>query len=101
VLKSSGTGIADERSTRASPLTDTDARALLRAVDEVWIARGRGLDRRPAKRCRPADLRGPTGGYRAPIVRRGRTLLVGFHRAALDELLGGGATARAAAPEPS
>ena len=35
------------------------------------------------------ELRGPTGKIRAPLVRRGRTLLVGFHRDSLAALLAG------------
>jgi arsenate reductase-like glutaredoxin family protein len=34
-----------------------------------------------------AVMLGPTGNLRAPTVRRGRTLLVGFHEDAYRELL--------------
>jgi len=64
-------------------------RALLASVREVVIARGKKAERRPAGEVRPADLKGPTGNFRAPIVRRGKTLLVGFHRESLEELVGG------------
>jgi hypothetical protein len=87
VLTKSKSRVLEERSTRKTPLTDADARRLLAQVDEVWIARGRAIDRKPARRAKPGDLKGPTGGYRAPIVRRGGTLLVGFQEAALRELL--------------
>ncbi|HRC85608.1 MAG TPA: hypothetical protein PK413_08365, partial [Thermoanaerobaculia bacterium] len=33
------------------------------------------------------SLKGPTGGYRAPILLQGRTLLVGFNEEALRSLL--------------
>ena len=36
---------------------------------------------------KPAALKGPTGNYRSPIVRRGKTLLVGFNQEALEKLL--------------
>jgi hypothetical protein len=36
---------------------------------------------------KPADLKGPTGNYRAPIVRKGKTLLVGFNLDALEKLV--------------
>ncbi len=75
-----------ERTTR-EPMSDADARKLLGDVDEVIIARGRRAEHRPAREVRPADLRGPTGNIRAPLVRRGRTLLVGFHPESLAALL--------------
>jgi hypothetical protein len=87
VLRRAKAEIAEERSTRRSPLSDAEARALLAAVDEVLVARGRVIARLPAKRARLADLRGPTGKYRAPMLRRGRTLLVGLHAEALGRLL--------------
>jgi hypothetical protein len=87
VLEQAGFRIAEERSTRASPLTEAEARALLREVDEVWIARGPALERRPSRAVRAADLRGPTGRIRAPIVRRGAVLLVGFREEGLRELV--------------
>jgi hypothetical protein len=34
------------------------------------------------------DLRGPTGNFRAPMVRIGRRLLVGFHEETLRKELG-------------
>ncbi|HEX9801584.1 MAG TPA: hypothetical protein VGC00_15610 [Thermoanaerobaculia bacterium] len=89
MLERTKSRVEEERSTRLTPLTDADARALLAAVDELLVARGRSIERVPAKRARLADLRGPTGNYRAPLVRRGRTLLVGFHPATLARLLAG------------
>jgi len=89
VLSKTKSEVAEERSSRQAPLADAEARALLAAVDEVRVARGRRVERKAARDATLADLRGPTGGYRAPIVRRGRTLLVGFHAEALGELLAG------------
>jgi hypothetical protein len=33
-------------------------------------------------------LLGPTGNLRAPVIRTGRTLIIGFHDPTYDELLG-------------
>lgn len=76
----------EERSTRR-PLGEAEVRALIEAVDEVTIARAGRAESRSARAVTPDDLRGPTGGFRAPIVRRGRQLLVGFHAATLERLL--------------
>jgi hypothetical protein len=86
VLDGQHAQVGEERSTR-DPLDDSEVRALLAAVDEVVIARGRKAERRPARALAPDDLRGPTGRIRAPIVRRGRRLLVGFHPETLESLL--------------
>lgn len=89
MLSRTGTTVGEERSSRKQPLSDADARALLSQVDEILVARGRQVERKAARSAELADLKGPTGNYRAPIVRRGRTLLVGFHAEALSGLLAG------------
>ena len=75
-----------ERSTR-EPLTDAEAKALLATVAEVWIARAGKAERRAAGAVAVADLKGPTGGIRAPLLRRGRSLFVGFGATTLKEWL--------------
>jgi arsenate reductase-like glutaredoxin family protein len=81
-----GVAANDERSTK-QPLSDPEVRALLGEVDEVWIARGAKIDRRATRDVGVDDLRGPTGGIRAPLLRRDRRLLVGFRESTLKEWL--------------
>jgi len=88
VLEATATKVAEERSSRKQPLSDAEARALLASVEEVLVARGKKIERKAAKQARLVDLKGPSGNYRAPLVRRGKTLLVGFHADSLAELLG-------------
>lgn len=85
-LAERGVVVRDERSTR-EPFSEAEVVALLDAVREVWLTRGRKVDERPAAAVRPDDLRGPTGGFRAPMLRRGRRLLVGFDAATVDRFL--------------
>ena len=82
--------IKEERAARKEPLSDAEARKLLASVDEVVISKGKASRTLAAKDAKVADLRGPTGNIRAPIVRKGRTLLVGFNEAALKDLIGSG-----------
>jgi hypothetical protein len=89
VLEAHGAAVAEERSCRGRPLSDREVRELLRAVSRVIVARGRAVVELRAADVAPTDLKGPTGNYRAPLVRRGATLLVGFHREALERLLSG------------
>jgi len=71
-----------------------EALALVRGVDEVYAAKGTRVvhvDLRKEKPDEPtlrALLLGPTGNLRAPTLRRGRTLIVGFDEATYARLLG-------------
>lgn len=87
VLDSHAVALAEERSAGRAPLGDADARALLGTVDTVIVAKGKSSRTLVASETALADLKGPTGGYRAPMVRKGRTLLVGFSEEALSRLL--------------
>jgi len=87
VLESRGAAVAEERSSRKAPLSDAEAEALLAAADTVIVARGKRLTIMTADEASTGDLKGPTGNYRAPMIRKGGTLLVGFHAEALSDLV--------------
>ncbi len=87
MLEKSKSDVRDERPARSRPLTDADAKALLKEVDEVTLARGKTARTLPAREVSLGDLRGPTGNFRAPMLRVGRRLLVGWHEESLRELL--------------
>lgn len=87
MLDAAKTKVKEERSSRR-PMTDEEARDLLASVDEVVLARGRARRTLAAREATLDDLRGPTGGFRAPMVKAGRRLLVGFNKDALEETLG-------------
>jgi hypothetical protein len=79
--------VHEERNSRKAPLSDTDARDLLASVTKVIVAKGKKSVELPAAKARIDDLKGPTGNYRAPMVRKGKTLLVGFHAETLESLV--------------
>jgi len=64
-----------------------------RDVDQIYVAKGKKVIQVDLKTSRPARaellalLLGPTGGLRAPTVRVGRTLLVGFSEEAYAKVL--------------
>jgi len=64
-----------------------------RGVDEIYVAKGKKAVHVDLKTSRPgkgellALLLGPTGGLRAPTLRVGRTLLVGFNEEAYAKIL--------------
>lgn len=79
--------ISEERSSKSAPLKDADVKALLASVDEVVVAKGKKAVALAAKEATLDGLKGPTGSYRAPMLRVGRKLLVGFHPETLEALL--------------
>ena len=88
MLENSQTTITEERNSRKNPLTDEEARELVATVATVWVAKGKKIRRLASAETELDDLKGPTGNYRAPIVRVGDSLLVGFHPESLRKLAG-------------
>ena len=81
----------------AKKATITRQRALdvLEGVDELYATKGKKVIHVDFKRDKPDRatieglLIGPSGNLRAPTLRRGRTLLVGFDEATYAKVLGG------------
>ncbi len=80
--------VATTRKAKPEPLSEKDVRGLLKEVDDVVIAKGKSARTVPARDATLDDLRGPTGNFRAPMMRIGRRLLVGFHEESLLRELG-------------
>jgi arsenate reductase-like glutaredoxin family protein len=78
---------------RKNTLKEKEALALVQDVDEIYASKGKQvvhLDLKQTKPDKPALLGlllGPTGNLRAPTLRKGRTLLVGFDEAAYNKVL--------------
>jgi arsenate reductase-like glutaredoxin family protein len=75
------------------PRGKTEALALAKTVDRIVAAKGKKIVTFDMKKDRPDEatllshLLGPTGNLRAPTIRKGRTLLVGFNPDAYDAVL--------------
>lgn len=73
-------------------LQGDDARALLKGANRLLVAKGKKLqtfDRAALKGDDAvAAMLGPTGNLRAPTVKVGKTLVVGFSEDAYREALG-------------
>jgi len=67
---------------------------VLADVDEMYVARGKRVVHVDLRSGRPSRsqllelLLGPTGNLRAPTLRQGRTLLVGFEETTYKKVLG-------------
>lgn len=77
----------EERHSRKEPLDDAEARQLVESVKRVLVTRGRKVEEFDPASVDVDQFKGRTGNYRAPIVRIGDTLLVGFHAETLGELV--------------
>ena len=84
--------VVDARKTR---LGRAEALALAKAADVVIAAKGKKAVTFDMKKNPPHDdelaasLLGPTGNLKAPAIRRGNTLIVGFGEEAYRQLFGG------------
>jgi hypothetical protein len=78
---------------RKQTLQEKEALELLHGVDEIYATRGKQVFHISLKTGKPdvdelkALLLGPTGNLRAPTLRKGRTLLVGFDESTYKKLL--------------
>jgi arsenate reductase-like glutaredoxin family protein len=84
---------ASQVDARKTTLREKEALALLGGVDEIYASKGKQvihLDLRKDK-ADAATIRGlllgPTGNLRAPTLRKGRTLIVGFDEETYATLL--------------
>jgi hypothetical protein len=88
VLDGTKAQVRETRPSKTQPLTDAEIKGLLKEVETVLIAKGKKVVEAKAAATKVDDLRGPTGNIRAPLVRVGRKLLVGFNADALKALVG-------------
>ena len=69
---------------KKQPIPADDAFKVLDGIDDLYAAKGKRVHHLDLRRSAPsrsviaALLIGPSGNLRAPTVRKGRTLLVGF-----------------------
>ena len=73
-------------------LKQKEALAMLTEVDKIYSIKGKRVTHVDLRKEKPGNeallslLLGPTGSLRAPTLRVGRTLLVGFDRTTYDKM---------------
>jgi hypothetical protein len=77
---------------RKTAVRRADALRLAHGADEIYVAKGKRVIHTDLKSERPDDtlaglLLNPTGNLRAPALKKGRTLIVGFDEATYEALL--------------
>jgi len=84
---------AEQVDAKKKTFKDADALALAADADELYAMKGKKVVHFDLKKNRPDDatllgvMLGPTGNLRAPTLRKGRTLIVGFNEETYKELL--------------
>ena len=69
-----------------------DAVALLQGMSRMIVAKGKKVTEVDLRKDRPDDaalakmMLGPTGNLRAPAMKVGRTVLIGFHADTYDQI---------------
>jgi hypothetical protein len=85
--------VAAQTDAKKATIKGAAALGVLKDVDQLYVAKGKQVVHVDLKRGKPprpellALLLGPTGNLRAPTLRKGRTLLVGFDQATYERLL--------------
>ncbi len=73
-------------------LGSADALAMLKGIEHLYVAKGKKVIHLDLRKTEVEDavplLLGPTGNVRAPLLRKGKTLLVGFEESMYREVLG-------------
>jgi arsenate reductase-like glutaredoxin family protein len=78
---------------KKTTLKEKEALALVQEVDEIYASKGKQVVHLDLKKAKPDKaallglLLGPTGNLRAPTLRKGRTLLVGFDEGSYARVL--------------
>jgi arsenate reductase-like glutaredoxin family protein len=85
--------VAAQTDAKKATIKGDAALGALKDVDELYVAKGKKLVHVDLKRDKPPRaellglLLGPTGNLRAPTLRKGRTLIVGFDEPTYKRLL--------------
>ena len=84
----------EEVNARKQAYQGAAALQLLDGMSKLYVAKGKKVTQVDLKKEKPSDaelkklLLGPTGNLRAPTLRKGKTLIVGFNDEMYDELFG-------------
>ena len=80
-----------EKASASQKLGKGDARALLKGANKLFVAKGKKLDEFSVAKSVPGAavdaMLGPTGNLRAPCLKLGKTIVVGFNEELYGERL--------------
>ena len=79
---------------KKTTLKEKEALELAKQVNDIYAAKGKKVVHLNMKKDKPDNatltklLLGPTGNLRAPTLRKGKTLVVGFDKETYEKVLG-------------
>ena len=85
--------VTSQRDAKKATIKGAAALGVLKGVDQLYVAKGKRVVHVDLGRAKPPRaellhlLLGPTGNLRAPTLRKGRTLIVGFDEGTYKTLL--------------
>jgi hypothetical protein len=85
--------VGERQDAKKATIKGDAALSVLKDIDDLYAARGKRVVHVDLRQDRPPRaellglLLGPTGNLRAPTLRKGRTLIVGFDEATYARLL--------------
>lgn len=85
--------VAQQADAKKATIRGAAALDVLDDVDELYVAKGKKIEHVDLRKAKPDRatllglLLGPTGNLRAPTLRTGRTLIVGFEGQTYKKLL--------------
>jgi arsenate reductase-like glutaredoxin family protein len=86
--------VAEQRDAKKATIKGEASLGVLKDIDQLYVAKGKRVvhlnlkDEKPPRAELLSLLLGPTGNLRAPTIRKGRTLIVGFDPATYERVLG-------------
>ena len=86
--------VAQQADAKKATIKGAAALDVLDGVDELYVAKGKKIEHVDLRKAKPDRatllglLLGPTGNLRAPTLRKGRTLIVGFEAETYKKLIG-------------
>lgn len=85
--------VKQEQNAKKATIKAAEALALARQVNDIYAAKGKKVVHVNMKKDQPDDetltklIVGPSGNLRAPSLRKGKTLIVGFHQETYQRIL--------------
>ena len=86
-------GVTEKADAKKATIKGDAALRVLDGVDQMYVAKGKNVVHVDLKSATPPRaellglLLGPTGNLRAPTLRKGRTMIVGFDEATYSSVL--------------
>ena len=85
--------VAEQADAKKATIKGAAALDVLDGIDELYVAKGKKVEHVDLKKGKPDRatllglLLGPTGNLRAPTLRKGKTLIVGFEEETYKKVL--------------